>query len=82
MEPTKKTACMERVASIIGHPLSKDEEQSLYSFVGRGSGITQWNTKKLRKKILQWQSERFDHTGKMYYIDLININITHIATLS
>ena len=48
-------ACMARVAEMIGHNLSNEEERSFSTFVGRQSGVTHWDNVKLRVKVEEWQ---------------------------
>jgi hypothetical protein len=48
-------ACMARVSEMIGHRLSNEEERSFSTFVGRQSGVTHWDTIKLRAKVEEWQ---------------------------
>ena len=46
---------MARVSEMIGHHLSNEEERSFSAFVGRQSGVTHWDTIKLRAKVEEWQ---------------------------
>lgn len=54
-QSTLWVACMARVAEIIGHNLSNEEERSFSTFVGRQSGVTHWDNVKLRVKVEEWQ---------------------------
>ena len=50
--------CLSRISVMVGHRLSNEEERSFSTFVGRGSGVTHWDTTRLREKVDAWQASR------------------------
>jgi hypothetical protein len=56
--PHPFAALLGRVATIIGHDLSREESSSFSAFVGRGSGVTHWNDARLRGCVEEWIKAR------------------------